>query len=109
MDRMYFDSGSATLRPDATEQLDNVAAILQAYPNVDLVIAGYTDDVGAGNQNKDLSKARAESVKDALVSRNISADRISTRGFGEQNAAADNSTEAGRARNRRVSMRVTQR
>jgi len=109
MDRMYFDSGSATLRPDATEQLDNVAAILQAYPNVDLVIAGYTDDVGAGTQNKDLSKARADSVKDALVSRNISADRISTRGFGEQNAAADNSTEAGRARNRRVSMRVTQR
>jgi OOP family OmpA-OmpF porin len=109
MDHMYFDSGSATLRPDATGQLDNVAAILQAYPNVDVTVAGYTDDVGTDAQNMDLSKARAESVKDALVSRNIAVKRITTQGFGEQNPASENSTEAGRAKNRRVSMRVTQR
>jgi OOP family OmpA-OmpF porin len=108
MDHMHFDTGSATLRPDAAQQLDNTAAILQAYPNVYLMIGGYTDDVGSEAKNMDLSQARAESVKDALVSRNISADRLSTQGFGEQHAAADNSTEAGRAKNRRVALRITQ-
>jgi outer membrane protein OmpA-like peptidoglycan-associated protein len=109
MDRLYFDPGSATLRADATEQLDNIAAILQAYPNTRILIAGYTDDVGGKAKNHDLSRARADAVKDALVARNIAADRLAVQAFGERHAAADNSTDAARARNRRVSMRVTQR
>jgi outer membrane protein OmpA-like peptidoglycan-associated protein len=109
MNRLYFDSGSATLRADATEQLDNIAAILQAYPNAHLLIAGYTDDVGPNDKNLDLSKARAETVKDALVSRHVATDCLATEGYGEQNPAGDNSTDAGRAKNRRVLLKVTQR
>jgi OmpA-OmpF porin, OOP family len=107
-DRVLFESGSATLRPDSSEQLDNVAAILKAYPNVHLRIVGLTDDVGSADQNLELSRARADSVKTELVSRGISPDRLTAEGFGEA-ASSDNSTAAGGAGNRRVSLQVTQR
>jgi outer membrane protein OmpA-like peptidoglycan-associated protein len=109
MNRLYFDSGSSTLRGDATEELDNVASIMQAYPNAQLEIGGYTDNQGSNSANMDLSRARAETVKDALVSRHIAANRLTTEGFGEDRPAGDNSTEAGRARNRRVAILVTRR
>jgi outer membrane protein OmpA-like peptidoglycan-associated protein len=108
-DRLVFDTGSSKLRADSSEQLDNVAAILKAYPTVSLKLAGYTDNVGNAQQNLELSNARAESVKAALVARGISPGRLSTEGFGEQSGTADNSTAAGRARNRRVSVLVAQR
>jgi OmpA-OmpF porin, OOP family len=107
-DRIQFDSGSATLRRSSSEQLDNVAAIMKAYPNVNLTIGGYTDSVGSAQPNIDLSLSRAENVKSELVSRGISPDRITAQGFGEA-ASADNSTDAARASNRRVSVQVTQR
>jgi outer membrane protein OmpA-like peptidoglycan-associated protein len=107
-DRLTFDSGSSTLRPDSKEQLDNIAAILVAYPNVRTKIAGYTDNVGTSEQNLALSRARAEKVKSELVARGIVSDRMDAEGYGEQNSAADNSTAEGRARNRRATMQVTQ-
>ena len=108
-DRLLFDTGSSTLRADSSEQIDNVAAILKAYPNATLKLAGYTDNVGSAQQNLELSHARAESVKAALVARGIAPDRLSTEGFGEQSASADNSTAEGRARNRRVCVQVASR
>lgn len=108
-DRVLFDSGSSRLRADSSEQLNNIAAILVAYPNVRLKLAGFTDNVGNAQQNRELSQARAESVKAELVSRGISAERLATEGYGERAASADNSTAEGRARNRRVSLLVAQR
>ena len=67
-----------------------------------------TDNVGSNAQNLRLSWLRADQVKSALVARAISSDRIATEGLGDQYALGDNSTEEGRAMNRRVSMRVTQ-
>jgi K(+)-stimulated pyrophosphate-energized sodium pump len=106
-DRLTFDSGSATLRPESREQLDNIAAILAAYPNVRINITASTDDVGSRERNLELSQARADSVKTALVARGVSVDRLTTQGIGEQTASGDNS-ESARARNRRAALQVTQ-
>jgi outer membrane protein OmpA-like peptidoglycan-associated protein len=104
-DRLAFDSGSDRLRPGSSEQLDNIAAIMTAYPNVRLKLAGYTDSVGTAEQDIQLSRTRAEKVKEELVSRGISPDRLTTVGFGET-SLADNSTAAGRAHHRRVAVQV---
>ncbi len=108
-DRLNFDPGSSILHPDSAEQIDDLAAILTAYPNVKLTLSGFTDSMGSAEQSLEISRARAENVKRQLVSRGISPDRLQAQGFGEMSAPADNSTSAGRARNRRVSLQVTQR
>jgi outer membrane protein OmpA-like peptidoglycan-associated protein len=107
-DRLVFDTGSATLRPESQEQVDNIAAILVAYPKVKLKIGGYTDNIGDRQTNLQLSRERANTVVAELVRRGISADRLTAEGYGEEYPVADNSVEAGRAENRRVAMRVTE-
>lgn len=106
-DRLVFDTGSASLRPESQEQLDNVAAILLAYPNVHVKVGGYTDNVGGTEHNLQLSQTRAKSVVAELVRRGVSPERLEAEGYGEQYPISDNSTEEGRAKNRRVSMRIT--
>lgn len=107
-DRLVFDTDSATLRPESQEQLGNIAAILKAYPNVHIKIGGYTDNSGDAEHNLTLSQDRANGVEDQLVALGISPDRLEAQGYGEQFPMADNSTEEGRAQNRRVLLRVTQ-
>jgi outer membrane protein OmpA-like peptidoglycan-associated protein len=107
-DRLLFNTGSATLRPGSQEQLNNIAAILKAYPNVNLKVAGYTDNVGSPEENLKLSQERAGMVVADFVREGISPNRLAAEGYGEQYPVADNATEEGRARNRRVSMLVTQ-
>ena len=107
-DRLLFNTDSVTLRPESQEQLDNIAAILKAYPNVHIKIGGYTDNTGDSQSNLNLSQDRANGVMAELVALGISPDRLEAQGYGEQFPVADNSTAEGRAKNRRVSMRVTQ-
>ncbi len=107
-DRLLFDTGSTTLRPESQEQLANVAAILKAYPNVEIKVGGFTDNVGDATQNMALSQGRAAAVVAELVRMGVSPSRLSAQGYGEQYPVADNSTFDGRARNRRVAMQVTQ-
>jgi OmpA-OmpF porin, OOP family len=107
-DRLVFDTDSPTLRPESQEQLGNIAAILKAYPNVKIKVGGYTDNSGDAEHNLILSQDRANGVKDRLVALGISPDRLEAQGYGEQFPVASNSTEEGRAQNRRVSVRVTQ-
>jgi OOP family OmpA-OmpF porin len=107
-DRLLFNTDSATLRPESQEQLGNIAAILKAYPNVHVKIGGYTDNSGDSQHNLNLSQDRANRVMAALIMLGISPDRLEAQGYGEQFPVADNSTEEGRAKNRRVSTRVTQ-
>lgn len=107
-DRLTFDTGKATLQTSSQEQLNNVVAILKAYPNVHAKIGGYTDNVGNAAANKKLSDQRAKNVMDALVAGGIDQSRLESEGYGNQHPVADNSTEAGRAQNRRIALRVTQ-
>jgi len=107
-DRLLFNSGSATLQPQSNEQLQNIASILRAYPNVHMRIGGYTDNTGSADQNLTLSNDRANSVMNSLVNLGVAPDRLDARGYGQDHPVADNSTEEGRARNRRISMLVTQ-
>jgi OOP family OmpA-OmpF porin len=107
-DRLLFDSDSATLQPSSYEQLNNVAAILKAYPNAKIRLGGYTDNTGDADANRRLSQERANSVMAELSRRGIDPSRLSATGYGEENPVADNSTEEGRQRNRRISIRVAE-
>ena len=107
-DRLLFNTDSATLRPESQEQLRNIAAILTAYPGVHIKVGGYTDNTGDPESNLQLSEERADGVVSELITLGIEPDRLESQGYGDQNPVTDNSTEEGRARNRRISMRVTQ-
>ncbi|MGH9627863.1 MAG: OmpA family protein, partial [Bryobacteraceae bacterium] len=105
-DRLHFDSGSAIPSLESEEQLQNAASILKAYPGVQLEIGGYTDDTDDSTSNIALSENRAEAVRQKLIEMGIPGERLQTEGYGNQNPIADNLTEEGRARNRRISIRV---
>jgi outer membrane protein OmpA-like peptidoglycan-associated protein len=107
-DRLLFDTNSAVLQPSSREQLNNIATILKAYPDVHVKIGGYTDNTGDAAANQTLSQQRADTVKRQLIDMGISGDRLEAQGYGEQYPVADNSTEEGRQKNRRISLRVTQ-
>jgi OOP family OmpA-OmpF porin len=107
-DRLLFDTGKATLQPSSQEQLNNIAAILKAYPNVHVKIGGYTDNSGDAAANVALSDARAKNVMDALVAAGIDSSRLESKGYGDQYPVGDNNTEEGRAQNRRIALLVTQ-
>jgi OmpA-OmpF porin, OOP family len=107
-DRLLFETDSAVLRPESREQLRNIAEILKAYPNVHVKVGGYTDSSGDPAANLRLSQDRANSVRQELIGLGIAADRLTAEGYGQEHAVADNATEAGRAQNRRVALRVTQ-
>jgi OmpA-OmpF porin, OOP family len=107
-DRLLFSTGSATLQPQSIEQLHNIAAILKAYPQTHLTIGGYTDNTGDAAANLKLSQDRADNVTAELIRLGVSSDRLTAKGYGDEHPVADNSTEAGRAQNRRISMLVTQ-
>lgn len=107
-DRLRFDTGKAMLEPSSEEQLKNIAEILKAYPNVHVKIGGYTDNTGDADANEALSEARAKSVMDSLAAKGIDPSRMEAEGYGDQHPVGDNTTEEGRAQNRRMALRVTQ-
>ena len=100
-----FETSSAVIRPTSFGKLDEVAAALQANPEVRVEISGHTDAVGSDESNQRLSQARAESVRAYLIGKGVAADRMEARGFGESRPVAPNETPEGRAENRRVEMR----
>jgi OmpA-OmpF porin, OOP family len=107
-DRLLFDTGSASLQPASQDQLADIAAILKAYPGVKIRIGGYTDNTGDPAANLKLSQDRADTVMAELVNLGIDPSRITAKGYGDANPIADNSTEEGRQKNRRISLRVTE-
>jgi outer membrane protein OmpA-like peptidoglycan-associated protein len=106
-DRLEFETGSTSLTARSREQIADVARILNAYPNAHVQIAGYTDNTGNEADNLALSRGRAEAVMNALRDHGAPAAQLTAQGFGSQNPIADNATEAGRARNRRVTLSIT--
>jgi outer membrane protein OmpA-like peptidoglycan-associated protein len=97
-----FDSGKATLKPESMGVINQIAKMMQQYPDIKLSVEGHTDTDGDTEFNKKLSEERANTVMNKLIEMGIGADRLSTKGFGEEVPVADNTTPEGKANNRRV-------
>jgi len=103
---VHFDFDRFNLRPDALKILDDAIAKLQANPGLNVTIEGHCDSIGTVEYNLALGERRSNSVRDYLVSRGIATGRLRTVSYGEERPAADNSTAAGRAMNRRAHLAV---
>jgi OOP family OmpA-OmpF porin len=99
-----FDTGKAELKKDGVAAVKEITALLKSNPTLKLSIEGHTDNVGDAASNKKLSEARAKSVTAAIVASGVEAARLSAAGFGQDKPVADNRTEEGRAKNRRVEL-----
>ena len=99
-----FDFDKATLRPDSAPVLEKARDALKARPAMKVMVQGHTDNVGTDAHNQQLSTARAEAVRRWLEAQGIAAARLSSQGFGKTAPVADNGTDTGRARNRRVEL-----
>ncbi|MBM3751032.1 MAG: OmpA family protein [Acidimicrobiia bacterium] len=101
---ILFDTGKSTIQPASAATLTLIADALKADAALVIEIQGHTDNVGAAAANLALSRERAAAVKAALVQAGIDDGRLTTSGFGGTQPVADNSTDEGRARNRRVEL-----
>jgi OOP family OmpA-OmpF porin len=99
-----FDTGKADLKQDGIATVKEIATLLKSNPALQLSVEGHTDNVGDAAANKKLSEARAKSVTAAIVAGGVAAARLSATGFGQEKPVADNRTEEGRAKNRRVEL-----
>lgn len=107
LEKVYFDTDSATIDPVSFALLDEVATTIIAHPELGRVeIGGHTDSVGTDEYNLDLSQRRVDSVREWLVARGVDAARLTAVGYGEMQPIDTNVTEKGRARNRRVEFRL---
>ena len=106
LNNIFFDTGKATLREESFRELDRVIKLFTYAPNLKIEIDGHTDSVGSENSNKELSEARAKTVRDYLLSKDLSPDKINYLGFGESSPIAENDSETGRQLNRRVEFKI---
>ena len=104
---ILFDTGKADLKPAATANLKQMAAIMKKYPENVLTVKGFTDNTGSESVNEKLSAKRAAAVKAALESDGLTNIPIATQGLGPSYPVADNSSASGRSQNRRVEIEVT--
>jgi outer membrane protein OmpA-like peptidoglycan-associated protein len=103
---MFFATNKTRILPQSEEALDELYAFLRDNPSIKIRITGHTDDVGSEKTNQRLSEGRANAVREEIVRRGIAADRIEAEGKGESEPIADNTTEEGRAKNRRVEITI---
>ncbi len=103
---LTFATGSANLDAASQSRVKNLAAVLQAYPKTKIRLDGHTDNTGDATKNRTLSKQRADAVKALLTKAGINAGRIATRGLGDTKPVAPNNTPQGKAKNRRIELRV---
>jgi outer membrane protein OmpA-like peptidoglycan-associated protein len=107
-DRLSFDPDGDHLQLSSQEQLENVAKILRAYPTVRALIGAYTDPQGDPAANLEFSQDRAIVVMAQLVALGVDSSRLDAKDYGSEHPGGDNSTVDGRAANRRIALRVTQ-
>lgn len=107
LEKVYFETAKAVIKPVSFELLDEVATTIVANPQIGKVeVSGHTDDQGSDAYNLGLSDDRAKAVKEYLVARGVPADRLVARGYGETLPIATNRTSEGRAQNRRVEFMI---
>ncbi len=103
---LTFATGSAAIDQSSAAEVDNIAAIMKAYPGVNVRVDGHTDSTGNADSNMKLSQARAEAVKGRLIAQGIDAGRLSAKGFGQDSPVATNDTQEGRDQNKRVEVTI---
>jgi outer membrane protein OmpA-like peptidoglycan-associated protein len=99
-----FDTGKGTIKPDSFPQLDQVVTALKLKPELNVEAGGHTDNVGSPASNLVLSETRAKSVMKYLTDKGIAGSRLTAKGYGQTRQVADNGSEEGRAKNRRVEL-----
>jgi len=104
---VLFDTNQAQLKPGGVREMQKLADILKDNPQRTVSVEGFTDSTGTASYNQELSERRAETVRDTLAGMGVSADRITTRGYGRSFPVATNGTEAGRQLNRRVEVVIS--
>jgi OOP family OmpA-OmpF porin len=105
--KVYFDTGKATIKPVSFELLDQVAEALKTASTMHVLVEGHTDSVGNNLANLRLSQARADSVRVYLLAQGVSGERLTAMGFGEEKPIDSNQTKQGRENNRRVEFTIT--
>ena len=101
-----FDFDKSVIKPEFVPVLDEAVDILKKHADKKVEIQGHTDSIGTEAYNEKLGMRRADSVKNYLVDKGVTAENLSTVSFGESNPVADNGTKEGRAMNRRVEFKV---
>lgn len=99
-----FDTGKAAVKPESQAIVSQIVALLKENPALKIAVEGHTDNVGDIKSNQVLSEQRAKAVVNAIVAQGVDAKRLTAAGFGQTKPLADNSTEDGRAKNRRVEL-----
>ena len=104
---IYFNENKTNIDPVAAKALDRDGAMLKENPDIKVEIGGHTDSLGSEKANQKMSEKRAESVKKYLMDKfNIPGDRMIVKGYGSKKPIADNGTKEGRAKNRRVELKI---
>jgi len=106
LDNVYFDTGLATLKPSSYKALNDLAEVMLLKTTLVIEIAGHTDNTGTSEINKKLSQDRADAVRNYLIKKGIAANHIIAKGYGDTEPIADNTTDEGKAKNRRTEIRI---
>ena len=106
VENILFNTGLATLRPESFSELNKVVNLLRENPTVRIEVSGHTDNVGSAATNRTLSRNRAMTVRNYLISQGIAGERVEYNGYGFDRPIAPNDTEDGRAENRRVEIEI---
>jgi len=99
-----FDTGKSTIKPESGKIIEQIVQMMKKAPDLTISVEGHTDSVGSPEKNKVLSQERAKAVVAAITKEGVNAQRLSSTGFGQDKPIADNSTEDGKAKNRRVEL-----
>jgi len=97
-----FDVGKSTIKPESMGEINRIATLMKENPALKFSVEGHTDSTGSAASNQTLSEARSQAVVDKLVGLGIARDRLKAAGKGQTSPIADNGTDEGRAKNRRV-------
>ena len=106
LNNIYFETDKSELLPESFPELDKLVSLMKASPQKSIEISGHTDNTGTEETNIQLSTARAKAVVDFLVSKGIASSRLTYKGYGSSIPLADNDSDEGRSKNRRVELKI---
>ena len=106
LDNVFFDTGKASLRPESSKELNELAEYMMLKKTLVIEIAGHTDNVGAKDANQKLSEDRANTVRDYILKKGVAPAQVTAKGYGDAQPVADNSTDKGKQKNRRTEVRI---